>query len=114
MSRRRYRNTTHPAQTLTHSNPHTTALSIASIAFTGSNPADFGQTNNCGSSLAAGATCTINVTFTPTGINARSATLAITDNAGNSPQTVSLTGTGINPGATLSPRSRTARPVHRG
>ena len=51
----RYLNTTSPAQTVTLSNPQTTALSIASIAFTGSNPADFGQTNNCGSSLAAGA-----------------------------------------------------------
>src|SRR5437867_1358798 len=48
---------------ITLSNPTSTALSITSIAFTGTNPGDFGQTNNCGSSVAAGGNCTINVTF---------------------------------------------------
>ena len=46
-------------------NPHQpggTALTITSIAVSG----DFAETNNCGSSVAAGGSCTINVTFTPT------------------------------------------------
>ena len=82
--------TTSPAQTVTLTNTGSAALSITSIATTG----DFAQTNNCGSSVAMGASCTISVTFTPTTINARTGTVSVTDNAPASPQTVSLTGTG--------------------
>ena len=67
-------------------------------------PSDYGQTNNCGSSLAAGASCAINVTFTPTTTGPRSGSVWITDNAAGSPQTVSLTGTGITP-VSVSPPS---------
>src|SRR5207302_1878281 len=85
------------AKAVTLSNPSSTALSITSIAFTGTNPGDFGQTNNCPlspSTLAANGTCTINVTFTPTATGSRSATLTVTDNASNSPQTAGVSGTG--------------------
>jgi hypothetical protein len=44
--------------------------------------------------VAAGSSCTISVTFTPTTINTRTGTVSITDNAPASPQTVALTGTG--------------------
>jgi len=71
-----------------------TALTITSIAIAGTNPLDFVQTNNCPSSLAANAGCTINVTFTPTAKGLRSASVVITDNARNSPQKISLSGTG--------------------
>src|ERR1019366_2862062 len=54
----------------------------------------FPQTNNCGSSVAAGANCRISVTFRPSASGARAAALRIADNATSSPQTVSLTGTG--------------------
>src|SRR5207302_8213533 len=47
-----------------------------------------------GSSLAPGASCTINVTFKPTQSGIRTGTASITDNAPGSPQKVSLTGTG--------------------
>lgn len=50
------------------------ALTITGIAASG----DFVQTNNCGSSLAAGASCTINVVFGPSTIGQRTGTLAIT------------------------------------
>jgi acid phosphatase len=89
--------TTSAAQAVTLTNSQSTALSITSIAFTGTNSGDFGQTNNCPlspSTLAANGTCTINVTFAPTATGTRSATLAVTDNASNSPQTASLSGTG--------------------
>src|SRR2546425_721057 len=75
-------------------------MTITSIGFTGTNPGDFGQTNNCPlspSTLAANATCTINVTFTPAVTGSRSATLTVTDNASNSPQTAGVSGTGITP-----------------
>jgi len=77
-------------QNVTLTNTGAAALSITSIATTG----DFSQTNNCGSTLAVGASCAITVTFTPTGVNARTGTVAVTDNAPASPQIVTLTGTG--------------------
>jgi hypothetical protein len=72
----------------------TAPLSITSIGFKGANPGDFAQSNTCGSLVAPGASCTISVTFKPTGINTRTASLSITDNALGSPQPVSLSGTG--------------------
>jgi len=55
---------------------------------------DFALTNTCAGTVAAGASCTISVTFTPTTTGSRTGTLTLTDNAGNSPQTVALSGTG--------------------
>jgi hypothetical protein len=89
--------TTSAAQTVTLSNTGNASLSISSIAIGGANPGDFAQTNNCGSSVAAGANCTINVTFTPTAAGSRSAGLAINDNAGGGSQTVTLSGQGPTP-----------------
>jgi IPT/TIG domain len=71
------------------------ALTISSIAVTGTNSGDFAQTNTCGTSLGAGSKCTINVTFMPTALGSRIANISITDNATGSPQTFSLTGTGV-------------------
>src|SRR5207249_2108245 len=86
---------TSAAQAVTLSNPTSTALSITSIAFTGSTSGEFGQTNNCPISPSPTAACanrTIDVTFTPTATGTRSATLTVTDNASNSPQTAGVSG----------------------
>ena len=83
-----------PAQTLTLGAYGTASLSISNIALVGANLADFAKTTNCGSLLAPGTTCTISVTFKPTQVGPRSATLVITDNAPGSPQEASLSGTG--------------------
>jgi hypothetical protein len=96
--------TTSPAQVVTLVNNLSTALTISSINFTGANNGDFAQTNTCGTSVAAGASCTISVTFDPAATGSRTATLNLTDNANNSPQTVSLSGTGVVP-VTLSSAS---------
>jgi hypothetical protein len=45
-------------------------------------------------SLAAGATCTLSVTFTPTVTGARHGTVAVTDNVTGSPQVIWLFGNG--------------------
>ena len=82
------------AQSVTLTNYGTTTLSITSIGFNGTNPGDFAQTDTCGTSVLAGASCTVSVTFTPMGINTRTASLSIKDNAPGSPQIVSLSGTG--------------------
>jgi hypothetical protein len=42
------------------------SVSITGISIAGADPSDFTQTNNCGNSLPAAASCTVNVTFTPT------------------------------------------------
>jgi Abnormal spindle-like microcephaly-assoc'd, ASPM-SPD-2-Hydin/Beta-propeller repeat len=78
------------AQPITLTNGGATALTITSIA--ASSP--FSQTNNCGSSVAAGANCVINVTFQPTAKGTQSGSLTVTDNGPGSPQTATLTGTG--------------------
>ena len=100
--------TTSAAQTVTLTNSGTAALSITGISLTGANAADFAQTNTCPispSTLAAGANCTISVTFTPSITGAESGSLSITDNASGSPHTAALSGTGAVPAVTLSPTS---------
>ena len=113
--------TTSAPQLVTLTNGQSVTLNISNIGFTGTNSGDFSQTNTCGSSVLAGGNCTISVFFTPTASGARSATLNITDDAENSPQTVSLSGTGQAPvtlsktnisfGAVLVGSSATASPV---
>ena len=105
-------NTASSAQALTLTNQGSLPLSVSSIALSGTNPGDFAQTNNCptgSSTLAVNASCTINVTFTPTATGTRSATLVLTDNDPASPQNVPLSGTGTNGSAsiTLTPTSLT-------
>jgi HYDIN/CFA65/VesB-like, Ig-like domain len=74
----------------------TTAITFTGFTITGGNASDFGITfNNCGSSLAVSGGCTINVTFTPTAVGPRAATLQIASSATGSPQTVSLFGTAL-------------------
>ena len=91
--------TSSTAQTVTLSNTGNAALSITSIGITGTGSSDFSQTNNCGSSVAAGAKCTISVTFKPAASGSLTAALALTDNATGSPQSITLTGTGTASGS---------------
>ncbi len=46
-------------------------------------------------SLAAGSACTLQIAFAPTAGGTRSGLLTVTDNAANSPQTLALSGTGV-------------------
>ncbi len=96
---------TSAAQTITLNNTGNAALTLTSIALTGTNPGDFAQTNTCGSSVAAGANCTISVTFTPAASGTLTAAVTLTDNATGSPQTVSLSGTGTMAVTSVSPAS---------
>lgn len=85
---------TSAAQTVTITNTGPISLMVSSVAITGTDPTDFGETNSCGSSVPPGGNCTVSVSFKPTAQGPRTGTLTITDNAANSPQTVALTGTG--------------------
>ncbi|WP_027345466.1 choice-of-anchor D domain-containing protein [Hamadaea tsunoensis] len=83
-------NTTSAAQSVTVTNSGTAAAAISGVSVSG----DFQQTNTCGSSLAAGASCSVSVTFRPTASGTRTGAVTITSNATNSPTTIGLTGTG--------------------
>jgi hypothetical protein len=89
--------TSSAAQAVTVTNSGTAAAPVGSITTTG----DFGQTNTCGSSIAAGASCTVSVKFTPTATGSRTGNLAIT--ASGITNTVPLSGTGVAPGPILTP-----------
>ena len=78
-------------QTITLTTSGSGTLASISISTTTS---DFGASNNCGNSVAGGATCTITVTFTPTAAGGRAGTLVIASNAANGTQMVSLSGPG--------------------
>jgi YVTN family beta-propeller protein len=78
-------------QTVTLTNSGSAPLALTGITASG----DFAQTSNCGATLAARASCTITVTFTPTAPGVRSGTLTLTDDAAGGPHTVALSGTGI-------------------
>jgi hypothetical protein len=69
-------------------------LTINKIFIGGLDPDDFAQSNNCGNSIAAGASCTISVTFRPTVKNQRRAELGISGSDPASPQAIPLSGTG--------------------
>ncbi len=85
--------TTSSSQPVTISNTGNVALAVTGIAIS----PNFGQTNNCGGSVAASGSCTINVTFSPTATGPLTGTLTITDNSNGvagATQTVGLSGTG--------------------
>jgi hypothetical protein len=87
--------TTSAPQTIQLTNIGKTALDFTDFMYVGGQDYnDFSETNNCPTDLNAGASCTITVTFTPKKTGTRTAAVYVTDNAGGSPQTVPLTGTG--------------------
>jgi hypothetical protein len=87
--------------TLTNSGGVPLTLIAASIS-----PGDFSVVNACGNSLAAHATCAFRVTFSPTAVGTRTATLTLTDQFRS--QAVALNGTSIaGPGVSLTPTSLT-------
>src|ERR671933_1610171 len=86
--------TTSAPQSITITNTGNAGLFINSAAVP--NTLDFTEVSDgcSGLTLAAGTSCSVSITFSPTGSGTRSAALTLTDNAANSPQTVPLTGTG--------------------
>ena len=84
-------NITSPAQTVMVTNTGTVPLVFTSISPT----TGFGQTNTCSAPVPPAGTCLIGVTFTPTVAGTLAGSITLTDNAGNSPQTIALNGTGV-------------------
>ena len=85
--------TTSAAQSVTITNNGNAAATITSVTA----GADYAQTNTCGSSIAVGASCTVNVTFTPTAAGTRNGTLTVNSTAANSPWWSTCPAPGIRP-----------------
>jgi len=88
--------TSSTAQAITATSTGTAAFPLSGVAISGTNAADFSQTNNCPTSLAVNATCAINVVFTPAATGARTASLVVSQTGGGT-YTVALSGTGTPP-----------------
>ena len=86
-------------QWLSLSNPDSKAsLVVHSLTFTGANAGDFSISPGSSCTFVdVGSGCQLNVTFTPQGAGPRTASLVITSNAAESPQTVELTGGAVTP-----------------
>jgi hypothetical protein len=86
--------TTSAPQSITVTNTGNAGLFVSSAAVP--NTLDFTEVSDgcSGLTLAAGTSCSVSITFSPTASGTRSAAFTLTDNAANSPQTVPITGTG--------------------
>jgi hypothetical protein len=87
---------TSAAKSLTLTNKGNIDLTIESVGIAGTDSADF-VASKCPASIAPNGTCTISVTFKPTGAGTRTAELSITDSAPSKVQKASLTGVGVLP-----------------
>ena len=84
-------NTASPMLTSTLTNTGNQTVNITSVTASG----NFAVTNNCGSGLIAGGSCSLNVIFAPTLIGAQTGTISISSSSPTSPHVVALSGTGI-------------------
>ena len=92
-------NTTSNPTTVTLTNEGSAPLSINSISASG----NFTQSNNCGTSLpAGGATCTIQITFSPSQAGQQTDEVLISDNSAGSPHYITVTGNGVLSAGSLS------------
>jgi hypothetical protein len=84
------------SQTVTLTNTGGSPLTIGGIALTGPGASSFIFANTCTSTLAPAANCTIHGHFAPTTSGTLTAAITITDSANGSPQSIALSGTGVN------------------
>ena len=93
--------TTSAPQTVTIGNPGGAGLSIQSVSIAGPDGADFALASDVcsGTTVAPGASCAVQVTFSPTASGSRSGALEVADTAAGSPHSVALAGTGGAAGA---------------
>jgi hypothetical protein len=83
------------AQTVTLSNTGGSSFSVIGLSLGGPQARDFQTAGYCSGSLAPGAHCRALVTFTPTAVGVRTATLLVNDSAAGLLQSVTLNGTGL-------------------
>ncbi len=98
-------NTTSAVNQVIVSSTGTAALNVSSVTITGANASEFTITSGTTFTVNPGSTSPISITFRPTDVGPRTATLNIVDNATGSPHTVTLNGTGTGPTIGLNPVS---------
>ncbi len=81
-------------QNLTLTNLGTSSVTISKISIVGTHVSSYSETNNCSATLAASASCTISVTFTPQLTGLVTTALSVADTGGGTAQTAALSGTG--------------------
>ncbi len=79
-------------QAVTLTNSGNVPLSIGTVS---SSPSVFAVTNNCGASVAAGASCAFQVTFTPSAAGTFNGSLSIATTASAQPSVIALSATAI-------------------
>jgi hypothetical protein len=85
-------------RTFTIANSGSAALAISGVTFSGANPGDFSVTGAPASSVAPGATTTVQVTFNPSAVGLRGSVLTIQNNdADEAPFDFAIQGTGTQP-----------------
>jgi hypothetical protein len=97
------------SQTMTLTNNGGLPLALSGVFATGDFALVTGA-NPCGATLAVGTSCAVNVAFTPTAGGTRTGSLTVTDNAAGSPQTLALSGVGIDFSLTSSGTSSVSVP----
>jgi hypothetical protein len=101
--------TTSEPMTVTLTNDGSDTLDITTIASSG----PYAETNTCGSSISAGANCTISVTFSPASAGNLGGSVTVTDNAAGlsgAIQTIPLSGTGTDFSLAITPNSVSVSP----
>jgi len=86
---------TSPVRNVTLYNKGAVSFSITGVGLTGSNAQNYAQASACPAQLAAGASCVIGVTNSPTALGTTTATLSIATTATSTPLSVSVSGTGV-------------------
>lgn len=97
--------TTSAAIPVALANTGNSPLTGISIGVTPAGTRDFAESSNCGASLGAQSSCTIEVTFSPGQTGNRTGSISVADSAAGSPQTVSLSGSGTQAAMSLAPSS---------
>jgi hypothetical protein len=87
--------TTSTVRSIILTNTGSGTLTISSVVASGDFAVVTVPVTNCGGTLASLATCSLNVTFTPTATGGRTGAVTVTDNATGSPHVATLSGNGI-------------------
>lgn len=93
---------TSTSQSVLISNQGNATLSISSFNLSGTNSSEFSLSFGS-TSVPVGGSTTATITFKPKTAGGKTATLTLNDNAPNSPHTLSITGSGIAPAASVGP-----------
>ena len=104
---------TSDSNTVTITNKGAAALEVSALQVTGAQASAFHVTgDDCSAhSVPPGNKCTISLTFSPLLTGPSTASLIVTDNASDSPQSVALTGTGVAPTPSITPNGLTFQPT---